>query len=90
MCVCVCGGGGGTIVQVQCCFTSAETMINRDGEPRTATSTFTQLLSSGHGQAERCVCVGGRGVDPTRSLTIRVLLFTVSSSSEESVTMHNP
>ena len=34
-------------VQVQCCFTSTETMrLIRDGEPRTATSTFTQLLSS--------------------------------------------
>ena len=34
-------------VQVQCCFTSLETIRTiRDGEPRTATSTFTQLLSS--------------------------------------------
>ena len=33
------------LVQIQCCFTSIETTI-RDGEPRTATSTFTQLLSS--------------------------------------------
>ena len=33
--------------QVQCCFTSTETIRTiRDGEPRTATSTFTQLLSS--------------------------------------------
>ena len=33
-------------VQVQCCFTSTGTMrIIRDGEPRTATSTFTQLLN---------------------------------------------
>ena len=32
---------------VQCCFTSTETTrLIRDGEPRTATSTFTQLLSS--------------------------------------------
>ena len=32
---------------VQCCFTSTETIRTiRDGEPRTATSTFTQLLSS--------------------------------------------
>ena len=32
---------------VQCCFTSTEiVMIVRDGEPRTATLTFTQLLSS--------------------------------------------
>ena len=31
----------------QCCFTSTETVRTiRDGEPRTATSTFTQLLSS--------------------------------------------
>ena len=33
------------IVQVQCCFTETIRTI-RDGEPRTATSTFTQLLSS--------------------------------------------
>ena len=33
--------------QVQCRFTSTETIRTiRDGEPRTATSTFTQLLSS--------------------------------------------
>ena len=34
--------------EVQCCFTSAETIrLIRDGEePRTVTSTFTQLLSS--------------------------------------------
>ena len=32
---------------VQCCFTSTETIrLIRDGDPRTATSTFTQLLSS--------------------------------------------
>ena len=32
---------------VQCCFTSTETVrLVRDGEPRTATSTFTQILSS--------------------------------------------
>ena len=34
-------------VRVQCCFTSTETIRTvRDGVPRTATSTFTQLLSS--------------------------------------------
>ena len=34
-------------VQVQCCFTSTETIRTiRDGEPRTATSSLTQLLSS--------------------------------------------
>ena len=32
---------------VQCCFTFTETIRKiRDGEPRTATSTFTQLLNS--------------------------------------------
>ena len=32
---------------VQCCFTSTETVPTiKDGEPRTATSTFTQLLNS--------------------------------------------
>ena len=32
---------------IQCCFTSTETIrLTRDGEARTATSTFTQLLSS--------------------------------------------
>ena len=31
----------------KCCFTSTETIrLIRDGEPRTTTSTFTQLLSS--------------------------------------------
>ena len=55
--VCLCvgfffggGGGEGGIVFcpfVQCCFTSTETRrFIRDGKPRTATSTFTQLLSS--------------------------------------------
>ena len=53
-------GGGGWVggfwrrrrkrkmVQVQCCFKSMETIrtIIRDGELRTATSTFTQLLRS--------------------------------------------
>ena len=34
-------------VQVQCCFTSTETIRTiRDAEPRTSTSTVTQLLSS--------------------------------------------
>ena len=34
-------------VQIQCCFTSTETIRTiRDGEIRTATSTSTQLLSS--------------------------------------------
>ena len=34
-------------VHVRCCFTSTETeRTTRDGEPRTFTSTFTQLLSS--------------------------------------------
>ena len=34
-------------VQVQCCFTSTETIRTiRDGETRTATSSLTQLLSS--------------------------------------------
>ena len=33
--------------RVQCCFTTTETIRPvRDGEPRTATSTFTQLLNS--------------------------------------------
>ena len=32
---------------VQCCFTSTEIIRNiQDGEPRTATSTFIQLLNS--------------------------------------------
>ena len=41
---------------VQCCFTSTETTRTiRDGEPRTATSTFTQLLSSEHSSSvQRC------------------------------------
>ena len=36
-----------TAVQVQRCIPSAETLrTNRDGKPRTATSTFTQLFNS--------------------------------------------
>ena len=35
-----------TLLHVQCCFTSTETVKTiRDGEPRTTTSTFTQLLN---------------------------------------------
>ena len=35
------------VVRVQCCFTSTETIRTiRVGEPRTATSSFTQLLGS--------------------------------------------
>ena len=35
------------VCMVQCCFTSTETIrLIRDGEPRTDTSTFTQLLNS--------------------------------------------
>ena len=34
------------LVSFQCCFTSTETIrLIGDGEPRTSTSTFTQLLS---------------------------------------------
>ena len=45
-------------VQVQCCFTSTETTRNiKDGEPRTATWTFTQLLSSESNDGERPVCM---------------------------------
>ena len=38
---------------VQCCFTFTETTLRtiRRGEPRTATSTFTQLLNSDRGGA---------------------------------------
>ena len=39
-----------TRVRVQCCLTSTETLqTTRDGEPRTATSTFTQLLNCSRG-----------------------------------------
>ena len=35
------------LLLLQCCFTSTETVRTiRDGEPRTSTSTFTQLLNS--------------------------------------------
>ena len=38
------------LVQVQCCFTSTETVWTfREGEPRMASSTFLQLLSFGLG-----------------------------------------
>ena len=40
-------GYAGAYVQVQCCFTSTKTIRTvTDGEPSTATKTFTQLLSS--------------------------------------------
>ena len=43
----LCESRGGCAVLIQCCFTSTETMrLVRDGEPRAATSTITQLLSS--------------------------------------------
>ena len=43
----LCESRGGCAVLIQCCFTSTETMkLIRDGESRTATSTFTQLLST--------------------------------------------
>ena len=35
-----------SLVRVQCCFTSTDGLFRRDREPRTATSTFTQLLPS--------------------------------------------
>ena len=46
------GGGGGEkkgvrIFEVHCCLAFTETVRTiRDREPRTSTSTFTQLLSS--------------------------------------------
>ena len=41
------------LVQVPCCFTYTETIRTiRDMEPRTATSTFTQLLSSVFGKVQ--------------------------------------
>ena len=40
-------------VQDQCCFTSTETVKTiRDGEPRTATSAFSQLLSTASSHAD--------------------------------------
>ena len=42
-------------VRGHCSVTSTETIRTvRDGEPRTATSTFTQLLSSESGQVQCC------------------------------------
>ena len=34
-----------TLASVQCCFTCTETIRTRDGEPRTSTSTLTQIPS---------------------------------------------
>ena len=40
-------GVGGVFFFFECCFTSIETTSTiKDGEPRTATSIFTQLLTS--------------------------------------------
>ena len=42
-------------VQIQCCFTSTKTIKTiRDGEPKTATSTFTQLLNSVFSEVRCC------------------------------------
>ena len=47
------------VVHLQCRFTSTETIRTvRDGEPRTATSTFTQLLSSDKAVNKSCEQVG--------------------------------
>ena len=44
-------------LQVQCCFTSTETARTiRDWGPRTATSTFTQLLNSDTGSSVMVSC----------------------------------
>ena len=49
-------------VQVQCCFTSPKTVRTaRDGEPRMATSTFTQLLSCPYASVG-CFYRGASGV----------------------------
>ena len=46
----ICSGDVHGPVVVEVCFTSTETVwLIRDGEPRTVTSTFTQLLNSGDG-----------------------------------------
>ena len=43
---------------LQCCSTSTETVRTiRGGEPRTSTSTFTQLLSSAVGSSSVLLCV---------------------------------
>ena len=43
-------------LQIQCCFTSTETIRTiRDVEPRTATSTFTQLLTSAWQDGRRVI-----------------------------------
>ena len=59
-------------VQVQRCFTSTEnirTIISiRDGEPRTATSTFTQLLNSGTAGVQCCLT----STETVRIITVQV------------------
>ena len=57
-------------LRLQCCFTSTETVRTiKDGEPRTATSTFTQLLNS----------------DVTSTETIRLIRDGKDSVSDNSV-----
>ena len=41
------------MVGFECCFTSTETAVFWGWEPRTATSTFTRLLSSESGKDNR-------------------------------------
>ena len=47
------------MIEVQCCFTSTEITLRtiRDGEPRTATSTLTQLLGSLGDAGAETLCV---------------------------------
>ena len=43
------------MAKFKCCFTSTETIRTvRDGEPRTSTLTFTQLLSSELSSSVQC------------------------------------
>ena len=46
-----------SLIEIQCCFTSTETIrLLRNGEPGTATLTFTQLLNS-EGVWTTCTCI---------------------------------
>ena len=60
------------VSMVECCFTSTETVrLIRDGEPRTPTSTLTQLLNSGTNGAD--------SADPTRYKCLSVHTSTLVS-----------
>ena len=64
------------LLSVQCCFTSTEALGTiKDGEPRAATWTLTQLLSSG---ALVCIYFSGDDVVVWVPVLIRLVVLVIS------------